>query len=91
MIFAHFGLAPSKGDNVKWKDLQDIVGAAEQTVCTEVCKENIQHIANVYRQDAREQLSGFEGTANEKEAKRASILQLKDGRIGIPVGMDGAW
>jgi len=90
-IFAHLGMLPSKGGWNRWKYLQDAIGQAEQSVAKEVFKENIQGVINFHEARADSLLVDFEGTDDEKQAKRTEILHLKAGKIGIPVGMDGAW
>jgi len=91
IIFSFMGLAPSKGGERKWKMVQDAVGVVEHSVYTAVCKENMDEVAGYYEARATEELEKFQGTPEQREAKKAELLCLKDGRIGIEVGMDGAW
>jgi len=98
VIFAFLGLAPSYGGYDKWKALEDIVGESEQSVSEEVCTENIQSTLLAYQDSAKEQYSvwlatmeGQQATQEAKISKMQQLLHLKDGRVGIRVGMDGAW
>jgi len=97
-IFAFFGIAAGKGCHVKWKTLEDEVGAAEQELSIEICTENRQKCVSAYQAKAKEQYTGWldtgegrQSTREMKVAKMQQLLNLKDGRIGITVGMDGAW
>ena len=97
-IFAFLGLSPSYGGYDKWKALEDAIGEAEQLVSREICNENIQSVVSEYQEKAKEQYTawlpiaeGQEATQEAKIAKMQELLHLKDGRIGIRVGMDGAW
>jgi hypothetical protein len=90
-ILAFFGITPARGRKTKWKTLQDAVGAAENQLYKEICKENIKLVIANYQERAEPQLAAFQGTEEEKEAKRCEILRVVDGRIGIDAGVDGAW
>jgi hypothetical protein len=90
-IFAHLGMSPSRGGKDKWKVLQEEIGKAEHEVALEVFQENIDDAVAFHEAKTDNILAGFEGTVDEKEVKRVGLLRLKDGRVGISVGMDGAW
>jgi hypothetical protein len=96
-VFAHFGLSPAKGGYNKWKALQDIIGEAEQAVCAEVLSGNIQAAVVLYQDEAKEQYTSWleaaedQPTQEQKVNKMESLLNLKDGRVGIDCGADMAW
>jgi len=93
VIFAHLGIAPARGGYNKWKALQDAMGEAEHTVADEVCRENAVDVVRAYNKQADEIVLAKlpAGTVEEKELQKMDLLHLIDGRIGIAVGMDGAW
>ena len=97
-IFAFLGLAPSKGDYSKWKSLEDLVGEAEQFTSSQACEENIASAVVAYQDRAKTAFSqwlateeGHQSTRATKVQKMQSLLNMKDGRVGVTVGMDGAW
>ena len=98
IIFSYFGIAAGRGDYEKWKKLQDVIGQAEVALCTQVCNENIDYATEAYKDKAKEDYTAWESTEaaatasqEEKIAKMQEFLRIKDGRIGLDVGMDGAW
>jgi hypothetical protein len=94
IIFGHLGIAPAKGGYNKWKALQDSVGEAQHIAADEVCRENCANVVRAYNAKAEEHILARipeEGTAEDKEAMKQDLLHSKDGRVGIAVGMDGAW
>jgi len=97
-IFSFLGLAPSYGGYDKWKSLEDTIGTAEQAVAKEVMADNIQSTVKAYQAKAKEKYTQWLGTVQGRKAtqptkiaKMQELLELKDGRIGVRVGMDGAW
>jgi hypothetical protein len=97
-IFAFLGMAPSKGGNAKWKQLEDVVGDAEQHTAAVVCDENRADAIVAYQEKAKEQYTNWVATQEGRQspqqtkvAKMQEFLNLKDGRVGLSVGMDGAW
>lgn len=91
IIFAHLGIAPSRGGYNKWKAVQDAVGEVQHIVADEVLQENAQQVTQAYNDEADAVLENFHGTDNEKRVKKNELLHIKDGRVGVAVGMDGAW
>jgi len=97
-IFAFLGLAPARGGKVRWKAIEDIVGVAQQNTANAICSENRTAAIVAYQDKAKEHYAkwldtdtGRQSTQAAKIAKMQELLKLKDGRIGITVGMDGAW
>jgi len=97
-IFAFFGIAPGRGGGAKWKSLEDAVGEAEQLVSSKVCTENRNDAVIASEDKAKEDYykwlateDGRQSTQAMKVDKMRDLLHVKDGRVGVAVGMDGAW
>jgi hypothetical protein len=97
-IFAFFGIAPGRGGVAKWKQLEDAVGQAEQHTATAVCEENIADALVAYQDKAKEDYKEWVATQDGQQSPQQSriekmqeLLNLQDGRVGVTVGMDGAW
>jgi len=102
IIFAFFGMAASKGSYIKWKSLQDEIGVAEQTVSKEVMKKNIEDESELVKQKAmdkweewKQSAEGLQSTEALQVEKMRLLLNMtyhnNNDRVGIAVGMDGAW
>ena len=100
IIFAHLGLAPARGGYWKWRTLQDVVGVAEHSVYEEVVAENTTATIQYYEVRAKQQYTEWLNveqaadrapTQATRVAKMQDLLHFNNGRIGIEVGMDGAW
>jgi hypothetical protein len=104
MIFAFLGISSGKGSYSKWKKIQDVVGEAEETLCEQECKANIELELRLTREvamakwEAWKQQEGRDSTEDEGVDKMEALLRVQptsDGvsaaRIGIGVATDGAW
>ena len=98
IIFAFLGLAVSKGQYAKWKQLQDLVGIAEEQVAKVVMKDNLEEEIEKVKEVAKGNFNDwfFQGGGNTKSTdervqKMRTLLKMQGDCVGIAVSMDGAW
>jgi hypothetical protein len=101
IVMSFLGLAPGVGSRPKWKNATDDLGVALEIVSKQVMEDNIAaeveatKIAKEKELDEwileQRTLDGKQPSVEDIETKRKQLLQLEDGKIGIAVGMDGAW
>jgi len=103
MILAFLGIAAGAGNQTKWQRIQEELGLAEEEVANRTIENNIKLEIAATRLQAQEQYAAWlltnEGTnasEQEKLMKMTELLAMRmsqEGlqKIGLTVGMDGAW
>jgi hypothetical protein len=98
IIFGFLGLAASKGQYAKWKQIQNVVGIAEEEVAKAVMKDNLEEEIEAVKATAKEQFNewyfrggGSTKPTDERVQRMRTLLKMQGDRVGIGVSMDGAW
>jgi hypothetical protein len=101
MILAFLGIAPSYGNKDKWDKAKDELGLALEVVSNQVLEDNTASEIAATKKYAeaevdkwiQEERSTFGDlpTAEAINKKRNEVLGMSDGKVGLVVGMDGAW
>jgi hypothetical protein len=92
------GIAAGMGDYQKWKNIQEVVGAAQQECCEECIHENIEEeieatiaAAIVPFQEWLDSEEGMAATEEDALEKFEGHCNVVNDKVGIAVGMDVAW
>ena len=101
LILASLGLAPGYGNKDKWNKAKEELGFALEVVSKQVLEENTAAEITATKKDAEDKVDkwieeerctfGDLPTEADIDSKRKEVLEVENGKVGLAVGMDGAW